>query len=84
MIGEEIPIASLDQVLDKFVGGHGRYQILITVLTSIIYQFANGILFIQIFTAYVPKHRCRVPQCDAANTTKVNKLGLKPKTVGPQ
>ena len=69
MSGEEKPAASLDDILEKFVGGHGKYQILITVLTSIVYQFANGILFIQIFTAYVPKHRCHIPECDSFNST---------------
>ena len=68
MSREGKPAASLDEILDKFVGGHGKYQILITVLTSIVYQFANGILFIQIFTAYVPKHRCRIPECDSFNS----------------
>ena len=62
---------SLDQILNNFVGGHGKYQILVTLATSIIYNFANGILLIHIFTAYAPPHRCRVPQCEATNTTKV-------------
>ena len=62
---------SFDQILNNFVGGHGKYQILVTLATSIIYNFANGILLIHIFTAYAPPHRCHVPQCEATNTTKV-------------
>ena len=62
---------SLDQILNNFVGGHGKYQILVTLATTIIYNFAQGIFLIHIFTAYAPPHRCRVPQCEATNTTKV-------------
>ena len=64
-------IGSFDQILNNFVGGHGKYQILVTLATSIIYNFAQGIFLIHIFTAYAPPHRCRVPQCEATNTTKV-------------
>ena len=62
---------NLDQILDNFVGGHGKYQILVTLATTIIYNFAQGIFLIHIFTAYAPPHRCRVPQCESTNTTKV-------------
>ena len=68
---DEINADSLDHILDKFVGGHGKYQILMTIAMAIVYNFANGIFLIHIFTAYAPKHRCRVPQCETSNTTKV-------------
>ena len=60
-----------DQILFNFVGGHGKYQILVTIATTIVYNYAMGIFLIHIFTAYAPPHRCRVPQCEATNTTKV-------------
>ena len=62
----------MDQILDNFVGGHGKYQITITIATSLINEFANGIFLMHIFTAYAPKHRCRVPQCETINATKVS------------
>ena len=62
----------MDQILDNFVGGHGKYQITITIATSLINEFANGIFLMHIFTAYAPKHRCRVPQCEAINAIKVS------------
>ena len=62
----------MDQILDNFVGGHGKYQIAITIATSLINEFANGIFLMHIFTAYAPKHRCRVPQCETINATKVS------------
>ena len=61
----------MDQILDNFVGGHGKYQIAITISTSLINEFANGIFLMHLFTAYAPKHRCRVPQCETINATKV-------------
>ena len=61
----------MDEILDNFVGGHGKYQIAITIATSLINEFANGIFLMHIFTAYAPKHRCRVPQCETINATKV-------------
>ena len=62
----------MDQILDNFVGGHGKYQITITIATSLINEFANGIFLMHIFTAYAPKHRCRVPQCEGINAIKVS------------
>ena len=62
----------MDQILDNFVGGHGKYQITITIATSLINEFANGIFLMHLFTAYAPKHRCRVPQCETINATKVS------------
>ena len=62
----------MDQILDNFVGGHGKYQITITIATSLINEFANGIFLMHIFTAYAPKHRCRVPQCETINAIKVS------------
>ena len=62
----------MDQILDNFVGGHGKYQITITIATSLINEFANGIFLMHIFTAYAPKHRCRVSQCEAINAIKVS------------
>ena len=61
----------MDQILDNFVGGHGKYQIAITISTSLINEFANGIFLMHLFTAYPPKNRCRVPQCETINATKV-------------
>ena len=65
-------VKNMDEILDNFVGGHGKYQIAITIATSLINEFANGIFLMHIFTAYAPKHRCRVPQCETINATKVS------------
>ena len=64
--------ANLDHILTNYVGGCGRYQLINTILISFVYHASWLTLFINVFTAYAPKHRCRVPECDNVNEPKVN------------
>ena len=59
--------ASLDQILDKYVGGVGLYQVLVTVL---LYHASWGGVG-HVYTAYAPDHRCRVPECEVPNQNKL-------------
>ena len=63
--------ANLDQIFIHYVGGCGRYQLINTILMSFVYHTSLIVIFISVFTAYAPKHRCRVDVCDDQNTTKV-------------
>ena len=55
---------SLDTILDKYVGGSGRYQLANTVGMALVYYAGLYALFMTVFVAYVPPHRCRVDFCD--------------------
>ena len=68
--------ASLDQILIDFVGGFGKYQLLNTVLMSWVYQTGLITIFLTVFTANAPNHRCFVPECESFNQTKVNMFEL--------
>ena len=68
---DKAKIGNFDQILGSYVGGHGKYQILVTIGAALIYHFANGIFLIHVFTAYAPPHRCRVSECETINITKV-------------
>ena len=59
--------ASLDQILENYVGGVGLYQILVTVA---LYHASWGGLS-HVYTAYAPDHRCRVSECEKPNQLKV-------------
>ena len=60
--------ASIDHILEKYVGGVGKYQIVISI---ILMHFNFGGHFYHVYTAYAPDHRCRVPICEVTNQTKV-------------
>ena len=66
--------ANLDQILTQYVGGCGRYQLINTILLSIVYYGSLITMLINVFTAFAPKHRCRVPECDNVNEPKVKCL----------
>lgn len=60
---------SFDHILDKYVGGGGRWQwqqYLLFLLMSVASSIA---LFLHMFSAYTPSHRCQIPRCDAANSS---------------
>ena len=65
---EEVP--SFDQILMKYTGGHGKFQIINTLYVSMLY-FGVMHVFFYVFTAYAPPHRCHVPSCEAQNQSKV-------------
>ena len=52
---------TLDQILEKYVGGVGKYQIFITM---ILYYLNFSGQFYHVYTAYSPNHRCRIPICE--------------------
>jgi hypothetical protein len=54
----------IDYILDHYVGGGNRWQWL-TLLTIAPTAWASAYpLFMHIFAAYEPSHRCFVPSCD--------------------
>ena len=63
---------SYDTILKEFVGGHGRYQLYITIVMALIIHLGSMCFSNVIFAAYEPKHRCRVPQCELENQGKVS------------
>ena len=62
--------ASFDHILENYTGGHGKYQIIITILMTLLRLTNLHINFYQ-FTAYAPPHRCIVPSCEPSNRNKV-------------
>lgn len=70
--------ANLDHILDQYVGGCGKYQFVKTLLLALCYYMSLGILFITVFTAYAPDHRCKISGCDLANQTKASLYSLTP------
>ena len=62
--------ASFDHILENYTGGHGKYQIIITMLMTLLRLTNLHINFYQ-FTAYAPPQRCLVPNCEPSNETKV-------------
>lgn len=68
--------ATLDKILQKYVGGAGKYQIFTTFIMAWVYWAGLYALFITNFTTHVPDHRCRVPQCELENQTKVAQVIL--------
>lgn len=53
-----------DQILTEYVGGRGRYQLKITLLMTPLYWLTFPLLFLIVFSAYVPPHRCKVSACE--------------------
>ena len=62
---------SFDIILEDYVGGFGRYQILNTLVINLVTYCAFYPILYYIFTAYQPPHRCRIPLCESENQTKV-------------
>ena len=73
IMGEHV--GSLDAILTHYVGGAGLYQWLNTFAMALIYYISVCPLFLTVFTAYEPEHRCYVPNCDEFynQNTKVTK-----------
>ena len=63
--------ASLDAILEKYLGGAGLFQLLATFAMMFVKYGSIMPLFLTVFTAYEPSHRCYVPQCESLNGTKV-------------
>jgi hypothetical protein len=64
--------ANFDYILENYVGGSGRYQLWSTICMGVVYWAGIYPLFLTLFTAYAPDHRCsRVQTCELDNQTKV-------------
>jgi len=63
---------SFDIILEDYVGGFGRYQILNTLVINLVTYCAFYPILYYIFTAYQPPHRCRIPLCESENQTKIS------------
>ena len=63
--------ASLDTILNEYVGGAGLYQWLCTFAMMFVKYGSVIPLFLTVFTAYEPSHRCFVPQCESLDGRKV-------------
>jgi len=60
----EEELATLDKILNEYVGGAGKYQLFNTIVMAWVYYAGLYALFVTNFAAYEPPHRCRVDQCD--------------------
>lgn len=67
---------SFDRILKKYVGGHGKYQLMVTFVMTLVIQLCTLPFSNVTYAAYEPTHRCRVPQCEADNQTKVSFLKI--------
>ena len=68
-------LTSFDQILTKYTGGHGKFQMITTIYIGLMYCGGLHIFFYN-FTAYAPPHRCLVPSCEANNQSKVSRGGF--------
>jgi len=64
-------VQDVDYILDHYVGGGGRWQWLIFIATFPTYWASIYPLFMHMFAAYKPDHRCFVPSCDD-DTSELN------------
>ena len=55
---------SFDKILTEYIGGHGLFQWKLTLLMMPLFALSLGIIFVIVFTAYAPNHRCKIPNCD--------------------
>jgi hypothetical protein len=66
----------IDYILDKYIGGGHRWQWLTLIALFPTVWAGSYPLFMHIFAAYEPLHRCFVPLCDDAfsilNATHTN------------
>ena len=66
------PAKDIDFILDHYVGGGNRWQWL-TLITLFPTAWASYYpLFIHVFTAFEPSHRCFVPSCDDVTGVTMN------------
>jgi hypothetical protein len=63
----------LDFILDQFVGGGGWWQWRLTLIMYPTMCAAGFPLFIDLFGAFKPKHRCKIPGCDSPNVNDPDK-----------
>ena len=61
---------NLDFVLERYVGGAGRYQYRTYAGMFPIPLVTSVVLYIHLFAAYTPEHRCRVDVCDGVDAVE--------------
>jgi hypothetical protein len=62
----------IDYILDKYVGGGNRWQWLTLMILCPTAWAAYYPVFLHIFAAFEPTHRCFVPSCDDAIKSVTN------------
>ena len=68
---DEQPRPSLDIILYEYVGGAGLYQWLCTLAMMLVKYGSIIPILLTVFTAYEPRHRCYIPECESSNGSKV-------------
>ena len=66
MANQEETVASIDydhDILEK-VNGFGKWQKILFALLWLPSGFSAMAVFMYSFIAYIPEHRCRIPECD--------------------
>ena len=64
-----------DKILVDYVGGHGFYQLKTTLIMALPNQLTSLIIYLVVFSADEPKHRCKVSICETEET-KGNVFGM--------
>ena len=72
----EEELATLDKILNEYVGGAGKYQLFNTIVMAWVYYAGLYALFVTNFAAYEPPHRCRVDQCDELEFANQSTVGI--------
>ena len=62
------PSRDLDYIFEEIVGGNGWWQWRTTVVLFPLAWIGGYPLFLSIFAAYTPDHRCFIPGCDNSTT----------------
>ena len=65
-----------DKILEDYVGGHGFYQLKTTLIMALPHQLTSLIIYLVIFSADEPKHRCQISLCENEEMTEENIFGL--------
>ena len=65
-----------DKILEDYVGGHGFYQLKTTLIMALPHQLTSLIIYLIIFSADEPKHRCQISLCENEEMTEENIFGL--------
>lgn len=73
---EEDQLRDIDYILENFVGNNGPWQRRFLLLVLTVFGATYLLIFLHLFAAYVPDHRCRVPACEAANRTSYQETWL--------
>ena len=58
----------IDFILESIVGGNGLWQWKNVLILYPLLSVGGYPLFISIFAAYTPPHRCLIPVCDTPNS----------------